>query len=562
MILSALRGERRGLEQTFISDPSAWFTQMFGGGTSSTGIDVTELTAMGVPAIYSAVAGVAETMGSLPLKVHRRLEGGGTEEATEHPLYDLLHLAPNNEITTMQWREMKQAHLMLNGRAYSEIVRDGMGKVTALWPIVPQRVRAIRDPSGQLLYRITVPYSSISGPTPGGPIRREQTVILPASQILHLRALSLDGVEGLGRLRLHAESMGLSRALELFGAKFFNNSATLGGYVEHPTKLSDTAYARIQEGLNNRFAGLTNAHRIAILEEGMKFHESQMPNNRAQYLESRDHQVGETARMMRVPGVFIGYNDKSSTYASAEQFFLSYVVHTVRPWSVRWDQALTMTLLTQRERNRYFIEHNLDGLLRGDAMTRAQSLQTQFQNGALTINEWRAIENRNPTTEAIGDKHFVMANVVPAEMAGQQQQAAPTKETPTPDPDEDEDDDEIDSQEREDKEESARARLLGQLLEDTAQRAYRMEMKGVRNLSRDIAPTEAAAEAWRTTIDEFYARHAAYLAEMFHVSLDDARGYTTDHRAQLLAEGVGVFDRWEREARRDLIGLAAGRVAA
>lgn len=543
-VLSLIRTERRGLEQSSVSDPAAWLSLLFGGGPSMSGVDVTEMSALEDPAVLSGVGGVAETLGSLPLCVFKRTDEG-REEDDAHPLYPLLHLSPNEEITSMLWREMKQAHLLLNGRAYSEIVRDGAGRVTALWPMHPRRVRPRRDPQTKaLVYVIQTPGVTTSAPSPGGPIRDGQQITLNADQVLHLRALSLDGVEGLGRLRLMRESWGLSLALRYFGSLFFGNGANMGGFLEHPGKLSDKARENLRASVEKRHAGLGQSHRLALLEEGLKYHESSMPNNRAQFLESREFQVGETARGLRIPGVMIGHNDKTSTYASAEQFFLSYVVHTVRPWAVRWDQQLTLSLLTAPERKTRYIEHKLDGLLRGDAMTRAQALQIQFQNGALTINEWRALENRNRADDKVGDKHFVMANVVPAEDAGKPPTPppSPAAQDPAPDPDPD-DADEGDPVDRS---------LLALLVRDTATRAMRRELEGVRK----IAEREASdAAAWRSAVDEFYTRHAAYLAEVLHVPLDTARAYTTDHRAALLAEGVAVTDTWNGSAEAALIGL-------
>jgi HK97 family phage portal protein len=511
---------------------------MFGGRSTTTGTVVNETSAMASPAFFSGVAAVSETLGSLSLKVFRRRANGGKDEDRAHPLYERVHLNPNPEITTMMWREMKQAHLLMGGNAYSEIVRENGGSVTELWPIHPNRVTPERLPSGALVYVVRVPGMGLSAV--GQPIQREREVVLRQDQMLHVRGISLDGLCGLSRLALHRESIGHALDLQEYGARFFGNGGIPGGVLEHPGTLTKTAQDNLRKSWEETHAGLSNSHRLAILEEGMKWHNTGVENEKAQYLDSRQFQVGETARILRVPGILIGHDDKASTYASAEQFFLAYVVHTVRAWVVRWDQQLTLSLLTESERRTHFIEHSLDSLLRGDALTRAQANEVRWRNGTLSINEWRAMENDNPLPDDEGERYFVPLNMVPLDqvdtiLAQKTEPAAPAAKSPQNTP-----------------ATTPNGNRHDQLLRDLAERALRREVQAVRKLGE----RETDPEAWRAAVDAFYARHTAYLAEVFHVSLERARGYTTEHRAEVLAEGPGAADYWEDAATAELIELA------
>jgi len=541
-LLGTVFRERRATEQTFVDNPAQWLVDMFGGRASASGTVVNETTALSSPAVFSSVAGVSETIGSLSRGVYRRLADGGKELDPEHPLYELLHLKPNPEQIAMAFVEMGQASLMLDGNCYAEIVRDGGNRITALWPIHWSRMRVER-PGRVLTYVISVPGSSLSAPDQA--IRRPQEIRLSADRILHIRAFSLDGVLGLSRIRLMRESLGVTLSLEEFAARFFGNGATLGGWLEHPSRLGEKAHARLKESMETRHQGLSQAHRLAILEEGMKYHEAAVEPDKAQVLQSRQFQVGETGRAFRVPGVMIGHDDKTATYASAEQFFLSYVMHTVRPWTVRWDQSLTVGLLSDQERRTHFIEHNIDSLLRGDALTRAQANEVQLRNGAINPDEWRAMENRNAIPGGEGKKFYVSAQLVPIEKAGAPPDPPPGgSPSDGPDPAMPMDPDPMDEPSR---------HLLGHLLTDAATRAVHREVEAVRKAAKSEAQDGAA---WRTWVEAFYPRHTAYLAEVLHISLDQARRYTEDHRALLLAHGGNVVEEWNGAAVSTLVALA------
>lgn len=518
--------ERRALEKTFVDNPAQWLVEMFGGRAAASGVNVTENVALGSGAFFACLRVLAETMGSLPLFVLRRLENGGKERAWDHALYEVLHLQPNPEQTAMEWREMMQAHLVLRRNAYAEIVRDGAGRVRALWPWHPDRVRvarAIEGPrAGELIYTVKLPPGQR---TPDG----RDTVSLPAERVLHVRGLSLDGVTGLSTLGLHRESIGLAVALEEYGARFFGSGAQPGGVIEHPGRIGDPALKNLRESWEKMHQGLSNAHRVAILEEGMKFHETAVQNDHAQFFQSRQHQTGEIARILGVQGVMIGHDDKTATYASAEQFFLAHVVHTVRPWAVRWEQALTAKLLTPRERTEFFVEFALEGLLRGDLKSRYDAYAIGRQHGWLSANDVRRKESENPIEAAHGDEYWRPANMLPAS-------------APSPAP------------------KDTRALVLTEhLAREAAGRAVQHEFDAVR---RAAAAHAAKPKQWREWVHAFYAGRAEHLATTLALDAESARAHVEARRTALLADGVAVLAQWETVGAAELLAMMLSPAAA
>ena len=515
-----LGADRRAAETTFASDPAQWLLDLLGARAKHSGVDVTPATALQSSAVLACVRVSAETLGSLPLKLRRRLEGGGSEPATDHPTYALLHDSPNPWQTAMEFREMGQGHLSLRGNFYAEIIRDGGGRARELWPLHPDRVTPEVFSDVGLVYRVTVPAGKTS--IPGAPIISAKMVRLQADQVLHIRGLSSDGILGLAPIQLAAEAIGLSLAAEAFGAGFFGRGATVSGLLtrdkEDRTKMAPETLTRLREQFQERYGGFAQSHRPLVLEPGMGWQQLGIPNNHAQFLETRDFQVGDIARIFRMPGVMIGYNDKTATYASAEQFFLAFVVHHALPWAVRWEQALTMKLLTPRERATLYFKFILDGLLRGDHLTRAQALQIRFQNGTLSPDEWREIEDQNPLPDGLGKKTYVMANLSPADAPRPAPAAAPAP--------------------------AANGGALG--------RAARREIGAVRKAAERFAGDLAG---WRAWVDDFYAHHALYVAEALEIPIDAARNYCQHHRAELLADGVSMLDAWTTDEAAELAAL-------
>lgn len=391
-----------------LKTPGRFLQDFFGGLPSSTGLRITERNSLTYSAVYAAVKILGEDVGSLPLITYKRV-GRGKERAPDHPIFDLLHNRPNPEMSSLQWRETMQAHVLLWGNAFSEIEFDNGGRVKNIWPLPPWRVTRRRI-DGELKYEILTTASN----TDVAIRERPDMKILDSAQVLDLRGLSLNGIEGLSTIGEARESVGLGLGTEKFGATFFGHGAHLGGILEHPNALSDKAYERLKKSFNERNQGLTNAHRMDILEEGMKWIKIGIPPEDAQFLETRQFQINEIARWFRMPPHKLGQLDRA-TFSNVEQQAIDYVTGTLRPWLVRWEQEILFKLFAPGERSTFFSEFLIDGLLRGDFETRQKGYAVGRQWGYLSPNDVRERENDNPLPGPEGDVYLVPLNMVNAE---------------------------------------------------------------------------------------------------------------------------------------------------
>ena len=367
---------------------------LFGGTTS--GKAVNERTAMQTSAVYACVRILAESVAGLPLHVYERTANGSKSTKPSHPLYRLLHDEPNREMTSFVFRETLMSHLLLWGNAYAQIIRDGRGFPITLYPLLPDRMAVDRNESGELVYT----YQSDKGQVK---LRREN--------ILHIPGLGFDGLIGYSPIAMAKNAVGLALATEDYGATFFANGANPGGVLEHPGVIKPEQADRLRESWQSQFGG-ANAHKVAVLEEGLKFHQMSIPPEQAQFLETRKFQINEIARIFRVPPHMVGDLEKSS-FSNIEQQSLEFVKYTLDPWVVRWEQSLQQALILPSEKATIFIKFNLDGLLRGDYQSRMQGYSTGIQNGFMSVNDVRGLEDMNLlTAEEGGDLHFVNGNMV------------------------------------------------------------------------------------------------------------------------------------------------------
>ena len=379
----------------------------FGGTTS--GKAVTERSAMQMTAVYSCVRILAEAVAGLPLHLYRYKEDGGKEKALDHPLYLLLHDEPNPEMSSFVFRETLMTHLLLWGNAYAQIIRNGKGEVIALYPLMPNRMVVDRDIHGQLYYQYT--RSTEEAPTMKG-----VTVNLPPSDVLHIPGLGFDGLVGYSPIAMAKNAIGMAIACEEYGAKFFANGAAPGGVLEHPGTIKDPQ--RVRESWQSTFGGSGNSNKIAVLEEGMKYTPIGISPEQAQFLETRKFQINEIARIFRVPPHMVGDLEKSS-FSNIEQQSLEFVKYTLEPWLVRWEQSIQRILLSPEEKKSYFAKFNVEGLLRGDYASRMTGYATARQNGWMSANDIRELENmdRIPAEEG-GDLYLINGNMLPLRNAG------------------------------------------------------------------------------------------------------------------------------------------------
>ena len=391
-------------------------------GNTSAGKPVNEHTAMQMTAVYSCVRILSETLAGLPLHVYRYNDSGGKEKYLKHPLYKLLHDEPNPEMTSFAFRETLMSHLLLWGNAYAQIIRNARGEVIALYPLMPNKMTVDRDSKGRLFYLYS--RTSDDAPTLGD----ESQVYLSPSEVLHIPGLGFDGLIGYSPIAMAKNAVGLAIATEEYGAKFFANGAAPGGVLEHPGTIKDPQ--KVKESWNSAYQGSQNAHRVAVLEEGMKYQPIGISPEQAQFLETRKFQINEIARIFRVPPHMLADLEKSS-FSNIEQQSLEFVKYTLDPWVVRWEQSMCRALLMESEKPIVFIKFNVDGLLRGDYVSRMSGYATARQNGWMSANDIRELENldRIPA-EFGGDLYLINGAMTKLQDAGafaKQAEPAPNK---------------------------------------------------------------------------------------------------------------------------------------
>jgi HK97 family phage portal protein len=379
-------------------------------GNTSAGKPVNEHTAMQMTAVYSCVRILSETLAGLPLHVYRYNDSGGKEKYLKHPLYKLLHDEPNPEMTSFAFRETLMSHLLLWGNAYAQIIRNARGEVIALYPLMPNKMTVDRDSKGRLFYLYS--RTSDDAPTLGD----ESQVYLSPSEVLHIPGLGFDGLIGYSPIAMAKNAVGLAIATEEYGAKFFANGAAPGGVLEHPGTIKDPQ--KVKESWNSAYQGSQNAHRVAVLEEGMKYQPIGISPEQAQFLETRKFQINEIARIFRVPPHMLADLEKSS-FSNIEQQSLEFVKYTLDPWVVRWEQSMCRALLMESEKPIVFIKFNVDGLLRGDYVSRMSGYATARQNGWMSANDIRELENldRIPA-EFGGDLYLINGAMTKLQDAG------------------------------------------------------------------------------------------------------------------------------------------------
>ena len=372
-------------------------TRTFFFGSTTSGKTVNERTAMQTTAVYACVRILAETIASLPLHTYKYTDNG-KEKAVEHPLYYLLHNEPNPEMTSFVFRETLMSHLLLWGNAYAQIIRDGRGTVLALYPLMPDQMTVDRTAKGEIFYIYTK--DGIQYP-------------LRSDEVLHIPGLGFDGLIGYLPIAMAKNAIGMAIATEEYGAKLFANGANPGGVLEHPGIVKDPG--RIRDSWNSVYQGSSNAHRVAVLEEGLSFKPIAIPPDQAQFLETRKFQINEITRIFRIPLHMVGDLERA-TFSNIENQSLEFVKYTLDPWVIRLEMAMQRSLISKSEKKQYFINFNVNGLLRGDYASRMKGYSIGIQNGFLSPNDIRSLENMN--TIENGDIYAMNGNMLKLEDVG------------------------------------------------------------------------------------------------------------------------------------------------
>lgn len=521
------------------------------GSNSYAGNVVNEDTALTFGAVYACIRIISESVAMLPLLTYRRQKDGGKERAVNHPVYDLLHDEPNPEMTPLEFREVITSHVASWGNGYAEIEWSNSGRPLALWPLNPGKMDIERK-NGQLRYNYTLPNG--------------QGRTLPAYRIHHVRGLGKNGIIGYSPIRLAMQSIGLGLGTEEYGARFFGNGARPGGMLKHPGKLSDTAYDRLKKSFTDAHEGLSNAHRLKILEEGLSYEAVGIPPEEAQFLETRKFQVTEVARWWRVPPHMLADLDRS-TFANVYEMSQEFLTYTLQPWLTRIEQALRRDLLTSSERKELLIEHLIDGLLRSDPAARSQFYQMMITNGVMSRNEVRIRENLNPYPG--GDSYLVPLNMMQAGDGAtprRDERSVPhdnrcqcgqcvSQETRA----DDEEDEDVKAT-REGRQKLARDHIP--LFGDVAGRLVRREVNDVRRAVNKHLRKRTIGD-FRTWLIEFYDDFADVVAEAFDPLLRTyAAAVTTNVAAELDKDDPGVTDEIIDFIGRYLASVGEGHAAS
>lgn len=383
-ILGAFRSSPNN-PSTSLANPASW---MFDGSASKTGIAITEDSAMRLSAVFGAVRVISETIASLPWMVKQDFEGS-TRNAAAHPINQLIH-SPNGIMTDFNFRETCQAHLCLHGNAFIAIKRNEAGQPIKLIPVHPDRVQV-------KVYKDEKFYTIDDG---------KET--FDDTEMIHILGLSFDGIVGKSVIEAARESIGLGLAADQFGGSFFGNGANVSAVLTHPGRLSDEAYKRLMASWQRRYSGLDNAHKTAILEEGMNLTKVSISPSESQFLETRQFGVVDIARFFRIPLAYLGSLENSSTRANIEEQGIQFQRNTILPWVKRWEAEFNRKLFPNG--NEYYIRFNMDGLLRGDITSRYSSYATARQWGWLSVNDIRKFEGLDNIDN--GDTYLQPLNMV------------------------------------------------------------------------------------------------------------------------------------------------------
>jgi len=376
-------------------------------GRSNAGTVVNEQTAMQLTAVYACVRVLAESIAGLPLHLYE-YEGTGKKKATSHLLYRLMHDRPNPEMTSFVFRETMMTHLLLSGNAYAHKIFNNRGDLIALYPLMPNRVSVERDADKRIIYR----YTFADDDAEGG----YRVAKLSRSEVFHIPGLGFNGLVGFSPIAMAKNALGMGMAAEEFGSKFFANGAQPSGVLEHPGVLKD--HEKLRTSWQAAFGGSSNSNKVAVLEEGLKYTPISLPPDQAQFLETRKFQVNEIARMFRVPPHMIGDLEKSS-FSNIEHQSIEFVMYTLNAWVARWEQSMFSDLLPARDQEKYFWKFNVDGLLRGDYLSRMNGYAIARQNGWMSADDIRELENMDKLPEgAGGDLYLINGNMLPLNMAG------------------------------------------------------------------------------------------------------------------------------------------------
>lgn len=384
------------------------FSAPFFFGKSISDQQVNELTAMQNTAVACCVRILAESVASLPLHVYK-YTSNGKEKAIDHPLYYLLHDSPNKNMTSFGWRENIISNVALLGNSFNQIISDKLGRVQSLYPLKTKKTTVYLDDNGEIYYTYRFDAEN--------PDKLKGEVVLKSNEVLHIAGLGFDGILGYSPIAMARNAVGLSMSCEKYGGKFFSNGGRPTGVLKVPTLLKPEQAQRLQDSWLSQYSG-ENQGKTPVLEEGTTYEPISIPPEDAQFLETRKFQIAEIARIFRVPLHFLNELDRA-TFSNIEEQSREFVTYTLMPYIARIEQAMNKALFTKSERNKYFVKFNVSGLLRGNYASRVEGYSKMIQNGVMSINDVRELEDLNKIPEELGgDLHIVNGNFIKLQDAG------------------------------------------------------------------------------------------------------------------------------------------------
>lgn len=362
-------------------------------GFTSSGYAVTDDTAMRVGAVFACVRILSDSVAVLPFHLYEH-DGDTRKIQYEHSINKIVSRKPNSWMSSYEFKRLIMTHLCFRGNFYGLIV-SSIGRVLEIIPIHPDQMTVSQKENLQLEYKFT----GKSG----------VTKIFAQKDILHIRALSKDGVTGMSPIQAAREEIGLSAQTTRHGGALFKNGAQVGKVLKHPKTLSEGAANRLRSNIEDNYSGADNAHKTLLLEEGLDLDEVGMTSQDSQFIETRKFTRSEIAMFFGVPPHMFGDVEKATSWGTGiEQQGIGFLQFTLMPWLVNIEERFWLDLLTDKESEKLYFKFNVSAVLRGDFKSRQEGLQIQRRNGVISANQWRAVEEMNPREDPGGDEYIVL----------------------------------------------------------------------------------------------------------------------------------------------------------
>ena len=522
---------RRGIQATNLqTDKKSWFYEaLVGGRKTAAGINISNDSALQLSVVFACIRAISEDVGKLPFKLYKSLQPRGKKELPKHPVYRILHDAPNPETTAMNFRRTLTGHAIGWGNGFAEIERELDGTPKYLWPLRPDRIIVWRLDDGRIWYEVK---------TDDG-----RSAWLRDDNVLHLPGFGFDGLVGYNVIRYARECLGAAAATQKFASTFFGNGVRSSGILEHPNELSKEAQARLRAAFE-QYQGPQNANRLMILEEGMKYTTTSIPPEEAQFLETRQFSVAEICRWFRMPPNKVADTTRAQGWSTLEQTNTDYVVDTLMPWLICWEQEIWRKLLAPKEqKDGTFAKHTVNGLLRGDIAARKDYYTAGRNGGWLSANDIRELEDMNPLPDDAGDIYLAPLNM---KELGAEEEVVVAQTAPVPE------------------------EAFNSLVKDAAERISASE---TREIEKVIAKAAENRDKFNKWIVGFFNRQEAYsrqVLEPLKEAWETATGkdfYLDAICDQLKIEGIEAFSRedldklmpiWREKRIKDIVTLIRG----